>query len=1087
MAEAADRPSPAPEHRSGRRVRRLLPALLSLLVLLFVALAGTWLYRAALVERIGLAWLAELGLPSAQIPVEAVGLGSIRLGETRLGRHGSVGFHAAEATYGLDDLRHGRVETATIEGLRLTARLRDGRIVIDDFDERLAAAGDRTGTPAALPAMPFGTLVLRDFRIRIEGAPGLSALTGDAVLHAAQAGSIAADLTAALITGRGPARVNVAGSLDQAPDHRLRLEADFGIDGPLPDLAVALQGRLAATADGNAIAGTVTVRDAAVAHDAGETKALSGELRFALDAGRPTAVALHLALGPATLLGEAVDRARIALDYGASGLAADLDATWSGGTATAHLRSAGSDPAGPASLSAQASADAGWLSGLLPFALSAEGRIAMTATGGIAAPGRLTDLRAPADLMALGALRADIDLQLQQLSVPSWAEAGAATGVARVEAGNDVLRLALPDGLRIERLAVAGGRLDGLPQALRSALGQPLTAELRPAKGKDAALGLTAGAAGMELRASLDGTVRGKALDLTGTAELALDLDEQLAIRRAAASEIGLKLADARFDGLRLTGQAALRDLAGAPEDLSGSMAVELALDGRPASADLTAAGPVVFDGRKLEFRPDGTGTLRLRSLDAGSIALRGPVELRPIAGRETRISYDFGDGAASAKLALRPGAASLTIGPAREGVEARLAAQALDFDWRSDGVTRLAVAEGRITLPRHAVEADGIRADVELTADGRHRIGLHADRLRHLDDPAFFIPLVLDLRAQGDAARSALRGELADSGKRLAIGIEGEHTPARGAGHAALTLQPVTFLPTVLQPPQLFPAIAEHVQAADGQIGASATLEWGPDGLRSSGVLDLALRQLQVHGAELRDVAARIGFDDLAPPSTPPDQTVRIGRIDTGLPFTDGLIAFELHPDGQVAGRLDELRLFGGSIRTPPFAFDPWSPNFQLVLEVAEVDLEQFLAFAEYGELSATGTLHGTIPVEVSPDGMAIRNAVLTTGATGGEIRYRPRDAAANLASADENMALVMRALEQFNYDSIRIAIDENAAGELSLRVSLQGSSPKVYDGYPIVLNVNFSGDLADVLRHGLRAYQLPAEIGRRLQEEQR
>lgn len=1087
MAEADDRSSPGPKHRPGRRARRLLPIFLSLAILLLAALAGIWLYRTALVERIGLAWLAELGLAPARLQVEAVDLGSIRLGEARLGRHGTIGFRAAEATYELDDLRHGRVETLIVEGLTLTARPQNGSVVIDGLDELLTVDGERTGAPATLLALPVRKLVLRDFRLRLEGLPGLSALAGDGVLHVARDGPIGVDLSATLTTSRGPVSVRAAGSLAPDPDDRLRLEADFDAAGNLPNLATNLHGGLAATADGNVIAGTVAIRDAAVAHAIGATEGLNGELRFALDDGRPTAVSLHLDLGPTTLLGEAVHRARIALDYGASGLAANLDAAWDGGTATARIQSTSSDPAGPASLSIQVSADAGWLGGRLPSALSVEGSIVMTAAGKIAAPGLLLNLAAPADLAALGELHADIELRLQQLSLPSWAEIDAVAGLARVEIGNGTLQLVLPDGLRLDRLAIAGDRLDGLPQTLRTALDRPLTAELRPAKDHAAAITLRAGVPGAELQASLDAAVRGKALNLTGTADLSLGLDEQFAIRRVAASEIGLKLADARLDGMRLTGQVRFRNLAGTAEALSGSAAVDLVLSGQPVSAELTTAGSVTLDGERLEFRPDEAGMLRLRPLDAGSIALKGPVELRPIAGREAWIAYDLEQGAASAKLAMRPGTASLTLGAGRDGVEARLAAQALDLDWQSDGAMHLTVTEGRIMLPGYAVEAGGVRADVELAADGRHQIGLHADRLRHLGDPPFFIPLVLDLRAQGNAARSALRGELTDSGKRLVIGIEGEHAPVRGTGHAALTLQPVTFLPTVLQPPQLFPAMAEHLESADGRMGASATLEWGPDGLRSTGVLDLALRELQSHGAEFRDAAARISFDDLAPPSTPPDQTIRIGQINVGLPFTDGLIAFELYPDGQVAGRLDELRLFGGSIRTEPFAFDPWSPNFRLVLEVAEVDLEQFLAFAEYGELSATGTLHGTIPVAVTPDGVAIRHAVLTTGATGGEIRYRPRDAAANLASADENMALVMRALEQFHYETIRVEIDENAAGELSLRVSLQGSSPKVYDGYPIVLNVNFSGDLADVLRHGLRAYQLPAEIGRRLQEEQR
>ena len=76
----------------------------------------------------------------------------------------------------------------------------------------------------------------------------------------------------------------------------------------------------------------------------------------------------------------------------------------------------------------------------------------------------------------------------------------------------------------------------------------------------------------------------------------------------------------------------------------------------------------------------------------------------------------------------------------------------------------------------------------------------------------------------------------------------------------------------------------------------------------------------------------------------------------------------------------------------------------------------------------------------------------------------------------------MLFQALRDFRYEKVRIEIDETPAQPMMLRFHLTGSSPNVYDGFPLELNVNVGGALRDVLERGLKTYQLPAGVADRL-----
>ena len=241
---------------------------------------------------------------------------------------------------------------------------------------------------------------------------------------------------------------------------------------------------------------------------------------------------------------------------------------------------------------------------------------------------------------------------------------------------------------------------------------------------------------------------------------------------------------------------------------------------------------------------------------------------------------------------------------------------------------------------------------------------------------------------------------------------------------------------------------------------------------------LSVVLRELTTSEVRVENSSAEIQFSQLLPPTTPPGQEIKIGVADVGVPLSDGRLVFELPGDGTIKAQVRELDMFGGLLNSEPFEYAPGMDPFTLVLAVNGVELEQLLAIAKLGDISASGTLDGVIPVTVENGEVAIRGGNLTSGEGGGILRYKPRDIGPALEAAEFSTGLFLQAVENFYYDSVQVTLDEGEAEDLVLGLQLKGKNPDLYAGAPFELNVNLSGPLRALLDRGIKTYKLPDRI---------
>ena len=318
------------------------------------------------------------------------------------------------------------------------------------------------------------------------------------------------------------------------------------------------------------------------------------------------------------------------------------------------------------------------------------------------------------------------------------------------------------------------------------------------------------------------------------------------------------------------------------------------------------------------------------------------------------------------------------------------------------------------------------------------------------------------------------------DPQQRLVIGIHGTHDPVTRSGSARLRLHRLDFDPEGLRPAQLVPALKGVFVSVRGSLEGVAKLRWrdGPP----QGEIDLVLRDVDLSTAagSVEQLNAAVRLEGPWPPSTPPGQLLSMARVDFGLELTQGLVAFRLRPDGSLDLESAEWNFAGGTVRTAGH-IDPAAEQQTLTLVFDGVDLATLLRLVNLSGLSGEGSLDGELPLVRSGDRYEIRGGHLS-GAPGGTIRWQSGPEMVAIAARTPGLGTVVEALPNFHYEKLELRIDGDPAGHVVVKLHLAGSNPDYFEGYPVELNLNVDATLGDLLRAERIAYEVPAEIERRI-----
>ena len=325
--------------------------------------------------------------------------------------------------------------------------------------------------------------------------------------------------------------------------------------------------------------------------------------------------------------------------------------------------------------------------------------------------------------------------------------------------------------------------------------------------------------------------------------------------------------------------------------------------------------------------------------------------------------------------------------------------------------------------------------------ADGRFAISNGAFTMLDRARPIRFNPMVArDATLSFADSRILADATLREPSSGLAVtDVHVEHNLADGSGHADLDVSGLTFSPA-LQPIDLTPNALGVVANVEGTVTGTGRIDWDAAGaITSSGSfssdsLDFAAAFGVVEGA-----SGTVEFTDLIGLTTAPAQRIRMRMVNPGIEIYDGELTFSF-TDGELL-RFEDGRwpFLGGTLAMQPVALTLGAAEERrYVFVITGLEASRFIERMELGNLAATGTFDGTIPVVFDADGNGrLEDGLLVSRPPGGNLSYVGQLTYEDL-SAVGNFAF--QTLRDLNYDEMELVMNGPLAGELVTQVRFEG-----------------------------------------------
>jgi len=138
---------------------------------------------------------------------------------------------------------------------------------------------------------------------------------------------------------------------------------------------------------------------------------------------------------------------------------------------------------------------------------------------------------------------------------------------------------------------------------------------------------------------------------------------------------------------------------------------------------------------------------------------------------------------------------------------------------------------------------------------------------------------------------------------------------------------------------------------------------------------------------------------------------------------------------------------------------------------ELSHISLGRLLEYADFDGLKGSGSLDMSLPVSTDQTGINIRNGFFRSTVPGylaytkDKVRPGPgtgREGALGYGVAGSNIG--MQALENFQYQDLSGEINYQSDGNYQIKVHLEGNNPDLYEGHPVVFNLNINGSLPEL-----------------------
>lgn len=1047
-----------------------------ILAALAVIAVGLWRALPWIVEQVAIRELRSAGIAVTAFTVESISLDRISVAQVGL-EDDSLRVADIDIDYSLRNLPDIEIERIVVEGVRLVAVWREGRFEVEPFTGM--ASGQAGDEPPRIPVMLIGSeMILSDAVMTVTGLPG------------------------------GPVSVPLSAEIVIESTERVLAAIEAAVETPAAVLP--LRANVDLNPETGVISASATLDEGHAATPYGRLSGLAGAATFDTGDGPVPSVELHLsAERVGSPLGSFADAVATASLDGSAVLAA-LTLPGSDGNSRIALTAKAENWSSDEVSFAVASSVAGFSVAAMPevpegpvtfgqrplaFEATAEGRVRDPAA---------IDPGNPATWIDRVTANGSLSFDLPDLGVAPVLERVTGHGDLRLSLAGSVLTVATESGVSIatEGLNVSALGFEPPPRIARR-LGGEIVFDLAP--GPNPLLTLSAERAG-PLEALLDNLWRVETADgvtLAGAVRGNATIDPEdgtVMAWKAERAAVSLSGYDDAYLGLTLDQARAV--VSGDSRTFEGTWSIaaggDLAL-GDQASLDalrIALSGGIAYADSLFRLRLGEESKITSNGGSLGEAVQLDPFVVTAASGEGPLLAVAPSDVGTSldVRLALLPSEFAGRIVPAPEGepvpfalsiprltLSATAGLPGEGAELRYSGTAGF--EEGELEMPTVDVAGREIAAEVAVGPAAVEAV-LSIGQLRHTRPPPFVAPLTVkaETRVAGQALTFDVRA--GDDSGALVIDLTGSHDLGEDVGEGQLTLYPLRFVADGgLQPATVFPITARHMSATNGVIGADGSISWGPGGIDSD--IELSIEDFSTLAGDvaIEDVNGIITFDSLTPPSTLPDQVISVGGVTAGLPLTNGAIVGGFR-DGRPYVTETEWKWAGGTVWSTPIRITADGEIEDFTLSLENIGLEALLDLTpEGGNIEATGTLHGQVPMSFRNGGFQVVEGRLETSGPG-ILRYKSEALSGDFVEGNQGLGLFLQAVENFAYDSIRIDLDGQSGEQIEIALHIDGKNPDLYGGTPFELNLTVTGRLDEIFRKSLETFRIPETLRERIEE---
>ncbi len=302
------------------------------------------------------------------------------------------------------------------------------------------------------------------------------------------------------------------------------------------------------------------------------------------------------------------------------------------------------------------------------------------------------------------------------------------------------------------------------------------------------------------------------------------------------------------------------------------------------------------------------------------------------------------------------------------------------------------------------------------------------------LFEPLIARDAVLEMVGAKVTAQAMLRDPKFD---RAVVEASIVHNLDSASGQADLLVPGITF-DRQLQPDMLTMLARGVVANARGIVTGKGKIVWDESKVSSTGTFHTEGMDLAAAFGPTKGISGTVEFTDLLALVTAQHQKLRIASINPGIEVEDGVLDFELKPGHILDINGVEWPFMDGTLTLLPTRMNLGVPEVRHYdLKVVGLNAARFVEKMEIGNISASGSFDGTLPLVFDENGGKIVGGLLTSRPPGGNVSYIGELTYQDL-SAMGNFAF--QALRSLNYKRMTIAMDGDLSGEMVTRVRFEG-----------------------------------------------